>query len=148
MKCKNCGQELANGVKFCTNCGCPVDNINLHDSKSKPTEGDVILVTTPNVPNHRIVSFYGAAIASWVEIAAKRSGLFEAIDALSGNLGGDSYLSTIEEKCYINASNRLMDVARSINCNAIIGLRYNSVYSEEVIHVTAYGTACVIEKQI
>jgi len=28
MICKNCGKELQNGVKFCTNCGTPVTNAN------------------------------------------------------------------------------------------------------------------------
>lgn len=28
QKCKNCGAELKPGMKFCTKCGTPVDNIN------------------------------------------------------------------------------------------------------------------------
>lgn len=144
MKCKNCGQELANDMRFCCTCGCPVEKPQ--STSVVPNENEVIIVTTPSVPNHRIVGLYGAVIASWVEIAAKRSGLFEAIDALSGNLGGDSYLSSVEDKCYVEASKRLMSVVRSVNCNAVIGLRYNSLHTEGAIHVTAYGTACLIEK--
>ena len=144
MRCKNCGQELANDMRFCNNCGCPVDNPQ--SASIAFDEDDIILVTTPSVPNYRIIGLYGAAIASWVEIAAKRSGLFEAIDALSGNLGGDSYLSSVEEKCYLEASKRLMNVARRVNCNAVIGLRYNSLHTEGAIQVTAYGTACLVEK--
>lgn len=144
MRCKNCGQELASDMRFYCNCGCPVE---FPQSTSSVSAGDVILVTTPSVSNHRIVDFYGAVIASWVEIAAKRSGLFEAIDALSGNLGGDSYLSGVEEKCYVEASKRLMNVTQSVSCNAVIGLRYNSLHTEGAIQVTAYGgTACLVEK--
>lgn len=144
MKCLNCGQELENGIKFCTNCGSPVDN---PQSPSAPyVDDDVILVTTPSIPNYKIVSFYGAAVASCIRIAAKRSGMFEVIDALSGNLGDDSYLSSIEDECYLRASKRLMNAVRNLNCNAVVGLRYNTIYSDEVIHVTAYGTACVVEK--
>ena len=146
MKCQKCGQELDDDMKFCTNCGSPVEKPQ--PPSANPTDDDVILVTTPSVPNYKIVSFYGAAIGSSIRIAAKRSGLFEAIDALSGNLGGDSFLSSIEEECYVNASKRLMNAARNQNCNAVVGLRYNSLFSDNVIHVTAYGTACVVEKDI
>lgn len=142
--CKNCGQEFTNDMRFCCNCGCPVDKP--HFTNNASNINDVILVTTSFVPNHQIVSFYGAVVATWVGIAAKRSGLFEAIDALSGKLGGDSYLSGIEEECYTKASERLKDVARSINCNAIIGLRYNSLHTEGAIQVSAYGTACLVIK--
>ncbi len=74
--------------------------------------------------------------------------MFEVIDALSGNLGDDSYLANIEEECYLRASKRLINVVRGLNCNAVVGLRYNTVYSDEVVHVTAYGTACVVEKNV
>jgi len=144
MRCKNCGHELSYGMRFCSSCGCPVENPNSTNLVSN--EDDVIMVTTSFVPNYRIVSSFGAIFATWVEIAAKRSGLFEAIDALSGKLGGDSYLSSIEEECYLKVSERLMGFARNVNCNAIIGLRYNSLHTEGAIQVTAYGTACFVEK--
>lgn len=146
MKCKNCGQELENGMKFCTNCGCPIDDAPSPQTCTK--EDNFILVTTPSIPNYRIVSVFGTMVSSWIEIAAKRSGLFEAIDALSGNLGGDSYLSSVEEKCHVNASKRLVNVAINYKCNAVVGLRFNTVYSDGVIHVTAYGTACVVEQDV
>lgn len=141
MKCNNCGQELANDMKFCTNCGCPID------SPTNTNEDYFILVTTPSIPNYKIVSVYGTLVSSWIEIAANRSGLFEAIDALRGNLGGDSYLSSIEEKCHIKASENLVKSAIDCNCNAVVGLRFNTVCSDGVVHVTAYGTACIIEKE-
>ena len=145
MKCKNCGQALANDMKFCTNCGCPVGT-SLPPSKNA-NEEKFIMVTTPSVSQYKIVSVYGAIVSSWVEIAASRSGLFEAIDAFSGNLGGDSYLSSIEEKCHAKASERLVFLATNYNCNAIVGLRFNTFYSDNVIHVAAYGTACKVEKE-
>ena len=146
MKCKQCGQELSDNIRFCTNCGSPVEYPQ--PPNAPLVDDDVLLVTTPSIPNYKIVSLYGAAVASCIRIAAKRSGMFEVIDALSGNLGDDSFLSSIEEECYLRASKRLMNVVRNLNCNAVVGLRYNSVYSDEVIHVTAYGTACVVEKNV
>lgn len=47
MRCKNCGQELANDMRFCTNCGCPVDNPQ--SASIAFDEDDIILVTTPSV---------------------------------------------------------------------------------------------------
>ena len=106
MKCKNCGQELSNDIKFCTNCGTPIVQTNRMQS-SIPID-EVLVSTTSIIHGYRIVRYCNPISATSVEIAAKRSGLFEAIDALSGNLGGDSYLTYTEERNYVNATNRLI----------------------------------------
>ena len=105
---------------------------------------EVLLSTTETIPQHQIVQSIGVISATWAAIAANRSGLFEAIDAFTGNLGGDTYITYTEEKCYEMATKRIIEVAKSNNCNAVIGLRYNSHFSEGVLRVTAYGTACVV----
>ena len=146
MKCNKCGQELLEDVKFCTNCGSPI-------VQSKPLNinqtcgGEVLISTTSEIQGYRVAKYCNTISATSVEIAAKRSGLFEAIDAFSGNLGGDSYLSYTEETNYISATNGLISKARECNCNAVIGVRYNDHFTEGVLCVTAYGTACVIEKE-
>lgn len=146
MKCKICGQELTDDVKFCTNCGSPVPQSRIITQNNIAIDG-VLVSTTAIIQGYRIVNYCKTISATSVEIAAKRSGLFEAIDALSGNLGGDSYLSYTEEKNYIDATNRLIAKAKECNCNAVVGVRYNDHFTEGVLCVTAYGTGCVIEKE-
>jgi uncharacterized protein YbjQ (UPF0145 family) len=108
---------------------------------------EVLVSTTSIIHGYRIVRYCNPISATSVEIAAKRSGLFEAIDALSGNLGGDSYLTYTEERNYVNATNRLIAKAKECDCNAVVGVRYNDHFTEGVLCVTAYGTGCVIEKE-
>ena len=145
MKCRYCGQELDDGIKFCTNCGSPVEQHKIVQNDF--TTNEVLVSTASIIQGYRIVGYCNPISATTVEIAAKRSGLFEAIDALSGNLGGDSYLTYTEEKNYMDATRRLIAKAKECNCNAVIGVRYNDHFTEGVLCVTAYGTACVIEKE-
>lgn len=145
--CVKCGQELLEDVKFCTNCGYPVKQPSpIQNPQMK--FGDVLLLSTDSVPNHKVVSCLGLVNATWAAIAASRSGLMEAIDAFSGNLGSDTYISYTEEKCYELTIKRIKEIAQQKGCNAIIGLRFNSHFSEKVLRVTAYGTACIIEKNV
>lgn len=44
-----------------------------------------------------------------------------------------------------STTQRIKEVAKSHNCNAAVGLRYNSHFTEGVLRVTAYGTACVVD---
>lgn len=144
MKCSNCGQELEDGIKFCTNCGSPIKQPKkFHNA----TINEVLISTTSIIQGYRIIRYCNPISATAVQIAAKRSGLFEAIDAFTGNLGGDSYLTYTEENNYTDATNRLIAKAKECNCNAVIGVRYNDHFTEGVLCVTVYGTACVIEKE-
>lgn len=145
MKCKCCGQELTNEMKFCGKCGSPIEQVQIVHGQCVDN-GDMLLVTTDYIPNYKIVHSMGLVNATWAQIAAKRSGLFEAIDAFSGNLGADSYITYVEEKCCELAVNRIKEIAMKNNCNAIIGIRFLSHLSEGVLRVTVYGTACVVEK--
>lgn len=145
MKCKKCGQELENGIKFCTNCGNHIEQSKT--SQDSISIGEVLISTTSTIQGYRIICYCNPISATSVEIAAKRSSLFEVIDAFSGNLGGDSYLTFAEEKNYTNATNRLIAKAKECNCNAVVGVRYNDHFTEGVLCVTAYGTGCIIEKE-
>ena len=145
MKCRNCGQELEDGIKFCTNCGSHVEQSQIE--RDTLGSDEVLVSTTSVIQGYRIIRYCNPISATSIEIAAKRSGLFEAIDVLSGNLGGDSYLTYTEEKNYMNATSRLIAKAIKCDCNAVVGVRYNDHFTEGVLCVTAYGTGCVIEKE-
>lgn len=40
MFCRKCGKEVPENVKYCPNCGCPVDP-NEHEKKTVNTDGTV-----------------------------------------------------------------------------------------------------------
>ena len=80
MKCSNCGQELEDGIKFCTNCGSPIKQPKkFHNA----TINEVLISTTSIIQGYRIIRYCNPISATAVQIAAKRSGLFEAIDAFT-----------------------------------------------------------------
>lgn len=147
MKCEICGQELTNDMKFCTNCGSPVTQSKAISHNSGSID-DVLVSTTSIIQGFRIIRYCNTISATNVKIAVRRSGFFEAFDALSGNLGDDTYLRTLLEESYNKATNRLIIKAKECGCNAILGVRYIDQLSEEGIHrITAYGTACIIEEE-
>lgn len=55
-----------------------------------------------------------------------------------------SYITYTEEKRYELVMKRLTEIVLDKKCNAVIGLRYNSHFSEGVLRGTAYGTACLV----
>lgn len=62
--CRNCGEEIPKGAKFCTNCGAPVD---LPDAKPEPAENPQL---TPEVRPERLYGDCGSG--SPQEAAAAR----------------------------------------------------------------------------
>ena len=143
IRCTNCGQELGDNIRFCTNCGTPVEEFP--QIQTIDNGNDVFLSTTDSIPTHKIVNSMGVIYATWAKISSTRSGIFELVDAFTGNLGADSYITYTEEKCYESVIKRIKEMALNNQCNAVIGLRFISHFSENVLRITAYGTACIIE---
>jgi len=146
MKCKNCGQELSDDMKFCTNCGCPVEKT------IQPAA--FILSTTNSIPTYKIIDCYGAISASSTTLTNTMNNSVVALgDAISNFSsifkGGDTnkVQNQIYESCYQDINERLIDKAQQNGCNAIIGLRYHSQTMNDYFYLTAYGTACVVEKE-
>ena len=47
MFCQNCGKELKEDNLFCTQCGCPINNINLENQQTvikKTRKNKVIII--------------------------------------------------------------------------------------------------------
>lgn len=146
-KCETCGQELTDDMKFCTNCGSPVKPSKVI-KQNDISVADVLVSTTSNIQGFRIIRYCQTICATFVHIAVTRSGLFEAYDALRGNIGDDTYLRTVVENDFQKATSRLIKKAKECGCNAILGVRYIENLSDEGIHrITVYGTACIIEEE-
>lgn len=149
MKCSNCGQELENGIKFCTNCGCPIEK-TMHSAM-------FMLSTTNAIPGYRVVECYGivnsmvAHLTKSIDFGIDRiSGGISAIsDIFNGGRGNYSAMASTYEEVYDGLNKRIIEKAVECGCNAIIGLRYQpqSAVADGYTYIMAYGTACIIEKE-
>ena len=149
MKCKNCGQELANDMKFCTNCGCPVE---------KAVQSPLFLLSTTNsIPGYRVVECCGivsamvAHLRKSIDFGLDRmsGGLSAIADIIGGGRGNYSAMASTYEEVYDGLNKRITEKAANCGCNAIIGLRYQPQSSvvDDYLYIMAYGTACIIEKE-
>lgn len=103
----------------------------------------VIVSTTSIIPNYNVVQISGVISVSISEFKTKTLvGNF-----FGGNITEDRLLSEVYEIHYNKVLDRLIDKAKANNCNAIIGLRYNSDFLGNYLCLTAYGTACIVEKE-
>lgn len=143
MKCKNCGQELSDDMKFCTNCGCPVEKT------IQPAA--FILSTTNSIPTYKIIDCYGAIYASSSSFVSlldnPASSIGNYIGLFKGGHDSDMGSVLIYESHYKCVTERIIEKAQENGCNAIIGLRYQVHNANDRFYLTAYGTACVIEKE-
>ena len=53
MFCKNCGKELPDGVKFCTNCGATVDGAQNDGASGQTTYTGTVNGGNANAPKNR-----------------------------------------------------------------------------------------------
>ncbi len=161
MKCKKCGQVLDDDMKFCTNCGSPVETTVNKVPKTKKTtktkkSDQFKLSTTSCISGYKIVDCYSSIYASIsmpednvINSVAKFGGNISALaDIFRGGVGNNSGLVEVYEDAYQAVTIRIIEKAKQNGCNAIIGMRYQSQIVKDWFFLTAYGTACVVEKEI
>lgn len=163
MKCKKCGQVLEDDMKFCTNCGSPIE-ITIKETqkpkkvqKQKPKMSEFKISTTNTVPGFRVVECYGIVnamvthLTKSVDFSLDRisGGLSAIADIFNGGRGNYSTMASKYEEVYDGLNKRIIEKAVECGCNAIIGLRYQpqSAVNDDYFYIMAYGTACIIEKE-
>ncbi|HDJ83598.1 MAG TPA: YbjQ family protein [Desulfurococcaceae archaeon] len=107
---------------------------------------DFILATTENLPGYRIVRVIG--IVSGSVVMAKHLGR-DILAALRNIVGGEvkEYTELLAQARNI-AIERLVERAKSMGANAVIGLRFStSAITSGAAEILAYGTAVVVEKE-
>ena len=107
---------------------------------------DFILATTENLPGYRIVRVIG--IVSGSVVMAKHLGR-DILAALRNIVGGEvkEYTELLAQARNI-AIERLIERAKSMGANAVIGLRFStSAITSGAAEILAYGTAVVVEKE-
>ena len=105
----------------------------------------MIVATTDSLPGYRLVRYVGLARGCAVRGASAQEDL---LAIMKNQLGGEVHEYTqILAAAREQAIDRLIDDARSLGANAIVGLRLGSSdIGSGLAEVIAYGTAVVAEK--
>ncbi len=107
--------------------------------------GDVIVATLENLPGYRVTRVIGVVSASVV--MAKHVGE-DLLAALRNLVGGEvAEYTRLMDEARRTALARLMEKARQMGANAVIGLRFStSTIMSGAAEILVYGTAVVAEK--
>jgi uncharacterized protein YbjQ (UPF0145 family) len=107
-------------------------------------EADMLVVTTENVPGHRVVELKGQCFG----VVVRSRGLGGNIVAgLRSIVGGEitEYTQLLEE-ARRHAVDRLVANATAMGGNAVVMMRFDSSeIGQTMSEIVAYGTAAVIE---
>ena len=105
----------------------------------------MLIVTTNDVPGHRVVRTLGLVRGITVR---SRNAISDMVGGLQSMLGGrvGAYVK-LAEASRAEALQELVDHAQAMGANAVIGMRYEAnEIMEGVTEVLAYGTAVVVEE--
>ena len=106
----------------------------------------MLIVTTNDVPGHRVVRTLGLVRGITVR---SRNAISDMVGGLQSMLGGrvGAYVK-LAEASRAEALQELVDHAQAMGANAVIGMRYEAnEIMEGVTEVLAYGTAVVVEAE-
>ena len=137
---------MTSGIKFCANCGTPVAQADSSVSglPSHPAPTQIPCTTAFTIAGHRIVRELGIVRGLTVRTRGI-GGRFQA--GISAVVGGkvDAFIEMCEQ-ARGEALQHMIDHARTMGANAVIGMRYDTTeIAEGMDEVLAYGTAVVIE---
>lgn len=106
----------------------------------------MLIVTTNDVPGHRVVRTLGLVRGITVR---SRNAISDMLGGLQSMMGGrvEVYVK-LAETSRAEAYQELVEHARAMGANAVIAMRYESnEIMDGVTEVLAYGTAAVVEAE-
>lgn len=106
----------------------------------------MLIVTTNDVPGHRVVRTLGLVRGITVR---SRNAISDMLGGLQSMMGGrvEVYVK-LAETSRAEAYQELVEHARAMGANAVIAMRYESnEIMDGVTEVLAYGTAVVVEAE-
>lgn len=99
-----------------------------------------LVSTTDSMPSHRMVAYRGLARGSSVRAAPLHADVMASLQNLVGGELPD-YTKVLAE-CREEALDRMIEHARSLGANAVVGLRFSSAeVTRDAAELIAYGTA-------
>ncbi|HYA22450.1 MAG TPA: heavy metal-binding domain-containing protein [Thermoproteota archaeon] len=148
--CAKCGAQLSAGIAFCQNCGSPVSvatggsTTYASGLPPHPQPTQILCTTAFSISGCRIVKELGIVRGLTVRTRGI-GGRFQA--GVSAIVGGkvDAYIDMCEQ-ARSEALHHMIEHARGMGANAVIGMRYDTTeIAEGMDEVLAYGTAVVVE---
>lgn len=110
---------------------------------------NILVVASESIPGYNIIEIGSIAFATSIDLGFQNNRISQAISAFSSIIhGSDEVGGEQVQNEYGHAVMKLMNTARKNNFNAIINLRFDSIYvpTQQMICVTAYGTLCNVIK--
>jgi uncharacterized protein YbjQ (UPF0145 family) len=138
------------GAAFCPSCGNPLSSAVVKSAAtssglpSHPSPTQIPCTTAFSITGYRIVRELGIVRGLTVRTRGV-GGRFQA--GISGIVGGkvDAFIDMCEQ-ARAEALQHMIDHARTMGANAVIGTRYDATdIAEGMSEVIAYGTAVIIE---
>ena len=105
----------------------------------------MLIVTTNDAPGYRVMKTLGLVRGITVR---SRNAISDMVGGLQSMLGGrvETYVR-LAETSRAEALQEMVEHARAMDANAVIGMRYEAnEIMEGVTEVLAYGTAVVVEE--
>ena len=106
----------------------------------------MLIVTTNDIPGHRVVRTLGVVRGITVR---SRNALSDVVGGVQSMLGGrvGAYVK-LAEAARAEAYDELIDHARAMGANAVLAMRYDAnEIMPGITEVLAYGTAVVVEPE-
>jgi len=147
--CAKCGSELSAGTAFCQKCGSAISPAgrgsatNVSGLPAHPEPTQIPCTTAFSISGYRIVKELGIVRGLTVRTRGI-GGRFQA--GVSAIVGGkvDAFIDMCEQ-ARSEALQHMIDHARAMGANAVIGMRYDTTeIAEGMDEVLAYGTAVVV----
>src|SRR3954470_6992844 len=107
-------------------------------------EGTMLVVTTENIPHHRVVEIKGQCFG----VVVRSRGIGGNIVAsLRSIVGGEIHEYTqLLEEARRHAIDRLVQNAAAMGANAVLMMRFDSSeIGQTMSEIVAYGTAAIVE---
>jgi uncharacterized protein YbjQ (UPF0145 family) len=109
-----------------------------------PLQFEVAISTTMDVPWHRITAYHGPVFGVVVRSMGFAKGIVGGLRGLAG--GEVKEYTTLLEDSRRHAVDRLVQNAKAIGANGVVGMRFDSSeIGTQFTEIVAYGTAVSIE---
>ena len=105
----------------------------------------MLVVTTENIPRHRVVEVKGQCFGVVVRSRGLGGNIMAGLRSLAG--GEITEYTVMIEEARRHAIDRLVQNATAMGANAVVMMRFDSSeIGQTMSEIVAYGTAVVIEK--
>lgn len=113
--------------------------------QNEPESFAMIVVTTENLPGHRVIEAKGQVFGLVVRSRGLAGNILAGLRSLIG--GEITEYTELLEEARRHAADRMVRNAKRMGANAVVMMRFDSSeMGQSMSEIVAYGTAVVVEK--